>query len=81
MRLVSDILDFAGPVAFDEVKHGTYQPVCPWCAKNLSSRIDAQTYGELYEALLDVQVRHMESCEQKEAAEMAVVLKPRQIQN
>jgi len=69
VRIVSDILDFAGPVAFDEVEPGTYQGVCPWCAKDLAV-VQAKTYYELYDRLYMPQFEHMRTCEDRNATSM-----------
>jgi hypothetical protein len=77
MREVSDILDFGGPVAFDEVtpthegKPGTYKGICPWCTIDLET-VQARTFGELYDELLEGQINHMDDCEKREATEMDV---------
>lgn len=75
-RIVTDILDAAGPVAFNQHNQGgelVYEGICPWCAQAVGKRFKAETYGELYTALLVVQAGHMAVCPQSLATEMAVV--------
>jgi hypothetical protein len=71
-RVVTDILTIAGaPVAFDEIRHGQYRGICPWCALNLGV-VESSTFGDLYEKLYDLTAEHMYVCEKKAATEIAV---------
>lgn len=72
MRAVSDILDLAGPVAFDQVDKKRYQPICPWCGQNIGEPITSLTYGELYMELHEVIAPHVMGTTCAEATAMVV---------
>jgi len=67
-RVVTDILTVEGaPVAFDEIKQGTYRGVCPYCAENLDV-VEAITFGVLFNKLWDITVAHIQTCIRREAS-------------
>ena len=72
-RKVSDIMDsFGGPIAFDQVKVGVYQPICPWCAEDQGDYVLATTFSELYEACLEPIKEHVLTSGCARATRMAV---------
>jgi hypothetical protein len=73
-RVVHDVLDFSGPVAFNQVQKGAYQPICPWCASDVGGPVEATTYGDLYELLFDRIVPHVMNSQCRDALKMAVTI-------
>jgi hypothetical protein len=72
MRIVSDILSFAGaPVAFVQVGPRQFCGVCPWCEIDLKT-VRAERFGELYEQLFDLTAEHVKTCPKRSATEMSV---------
>jgi hypothetical protein len=74
-RVVTDILSFGdAPVAFDEITHGEYRGVCPWCENSLTT-VRAKTFGELYELLFDLMQVHVRTCKKKHLTEVQVTIR------